>query len=132
VDFGRELYTPWQIASGRVLYRDIASLFGPFSQYVNALWFRLFGVSLTTLIIANITIFALFVYGLRHLVITSCDRFTASIACLVVLCLFGFSQYVDIGNYNFITPYSHETRRRDGTVVDIDCSRPLLRAPGRS
>ena len=31
VDFGRELYTPWQLAQGKVLYRDIEAIFGPFS-----------------------------------------------------------------------------------------------------
>jgi hypothetical protein len=49
IDFGRELYVPWQITGGKVLYRDIASLFGPLSPYVNALWMRMFGVSLMTL-----------------------------------------------------------------------------------
>ena len=33
-------------------------LFGPLSLYVNALWFRLFGVSLTTIVICNVAIFA--------------------------------------------------------------------------
>ena len=47
VDFGRELYSPWQLAGGKLLYRDVASLFGPFSQYFNAVGFRLFGVSFT-------------------------------------------------------------------------------------
>ena len=23
IDFGRELYTPWQLSSGKVLYRDV-------------------------------------------------------------------------------------------------------------
>jgi hypothetical protein len=41
VDFGRELYVPWRLAEGQVLYRDIAFLSGPLSQYVNSLWFRL-------------------------------------------------------------------------------------------
>src|SRR5262249_4362005 len=29
VDFGRELYIPWQVASGKVLYKDIAIFHGP-------------------------------------------------------------------------------------------------------
>ena len=45
VDFGRELYVPWQITEGQVLFRDVASLFGPLSPYLNALWFRLFGMT---------------------------------------------------------------------------------------
>src|SRR5512138_1747106 len=58
VDFGRELYVPWQLTQGKVLYRDIASLFGPLSPYVNALWMRVFGVSLITIAMCNAAIFA--------------------------------------------------------------------------
>ena len=108
IDFGRELYVPWQITRGQVLYRDLASLFGPLSPYVNALWFRLFGASLLTLAICNMVIFALTIAGIHRLLRQSTDRLTASVACLVTLLLFGFSQYVAVGNYNFASPYSHE------------------------
>jgi hypothetical protein len=108
VDFGRELYVPWQITRGKVLSRDIASLFGPLSPYVNALWFRLFGVSLITLAAANLAVLCLAVAGIYHLLRVSTNRVTAAAAGLTTLLLFGFSQYGDIGNYNFISPYSHE------------------------
>lgn len=108
IDFGRELYLPWQITRGQVLYRDLASLFGPLSPYVNALWFRLFGASLLTLAICNMVIFAVTIAGIHRLLRNSTDRLTASAACLVTLLLFGFSQYVAVGNYNFASPYSHE------------------------
>jgi hypothetical protein len=108
VDFGRELYVPWQITRGKVLSRDIASLFGPLSPYLNALWFRLFGVSLITLAAANLAVLCLIVAGIYHLLRVSTDRVTATAAGLTALLLFGFSQYADIGNYNFICPYSHE------------------------
>ena len=108
IDFGRELYVPWEITRGHVLYRDLASLFGPLSPYVNALWFKLFGVSLMTLVACNLAIFAATVAGIYHLVRTSTDCVTASAASLTTLLLFGFSQYVSVGNYNFICPYSHE------------------------
>src|SRR5579872_2203659 len=52
VDFGQELYVPWRLAERDVLYKDVAWVTGPLSQYANALLFRLFGVSLTTLIFA--------------------------------------------------------------------------------
>lgn len=48
IDFGRELYVPWRLIQGEVLYRDLAYLNGPFSPYLNALWFRLFGDSFLT------------------------------------------------------------------------------------
>lgn len=108
IDFGRELYVPWQITRGRVLYRDIASLFGPLSPYVNALWFQLFGVSLATLVFCNLVIFAAMVAGIYRLVRRSTDRSTASAVSLSIMLLFGFSQYVEVANYNFVCPYSHE------------------------
>ena len=108
IDFGRELYLPWQINEGRVLYRDLASLFGPLSPYVNALWFRLFGTSLLTLALCNTAIFAATVAGIHHLVRIATDRVTAIAASLSTMVLFGFSQYGPVGNYNFVTPYSHE------------------------
>ena len=54
IDFGRELYVPWQLASGAVLYEDIAYFNGPLSAYWNALLFRWFGPSLLTLVVANL------------------------------------------------------------------------------
>jgi len=108
VDFGRELYVPWQITRGRLLYRDIASLFGPLSPYVNALWFQLFGVSLTTIVVCNAAILMAMTAGIHRLLAASTDRIAATAATLAVLLLCGFSQYIDVGNYNFITPYAHE------------------------
>ena len=108
IDFGRELYVAWQITEGRVLYRDLATLFGPLSPYVNAFWFRMFGVSLTTLVACNLAIFALLLAGIYRFVGRCADRVAAAAATLSVLLLCGFSQYVEIGNYNFVTPYAHE------------------------
>jgi hypothetical protein len=108
IDFGRELYVPWQITRGRVLYRDIASLFGPLSPYVNALWFRMFGASLMTLALSNMVIFAAIVAGIYRFIRVATDRVTAAAAGLSTLLLFGFCQYLDVGNYNFVCPYSHE------------------------
>jgi len=80
VDFGRELYFAWQINEGRLLYRDLASLFGPVSPYINALWFRLFGTSLLTLALCNTAIFAATIAGIYHLVRIPTDRATATAA----------------------------------------------------
>lgn len=108
VDFGHELYLPWQIAEGRVLYSDLALLYGPFSQYLNAGLFRLFGVSVSTLVIGNLVVLAGITALLYVFLAKACDRLTAAAAGLVLLTLFGFSQYIAIGNYNFVCPYSHE------------------------
>src|SRR5258708_1877643 len=58
VDYGRELYTPWLISGGSVLYKDVASLYGPLPPYCNALLFKVFGVSIMTLAVFNAFIVA--------------------------------------------------------------------------
>lgn len=108
VDFGRELYIPWQLVQGRVLYRDLAHLFGPLSQYFNALLFRFFGVSYTVLFVTNIVLLVLFLIGLYSFLTRATNRLTAFVCCLVAISLFFFSQYTDVANYNFVSPYAHE------------------------
>jgi hypothetical protein len=107
IDFGVELYIPWRLSQGEALYRDIAYRNGPLPPYLNALWFRLFGVSLTTLVYCNLAILAGICALTHHLLRRSCDRLTAAVGCLVLLGVFGFSQYVGIANYNYVTPYQH-------------------------
>jgi len=109
VDFGQQLYIPWQLASGKLLYKDIIILHGPFSQYFNAFWFKLFGPSLTVLIFVNLAILAGITIVLYQSVRRFADSLTATTVCLVLLTLFGFSQYVRVGNYNYVTPYTQET-----------------------
>lgn len=108
IDFGRELYVPWQLTGGKVLYRDIAYLNGPLSPYLNAWWFRIFGVSLSTLIFSNIMVLAGITALIYNIMRKSCDRLTATVSCTIFLCIFGFSHLDWVGNYNYVTPYSHE------------------------
>ncbi|HEX7184157.1 MAG TPA: glycosyltransferase family 39 protein [Thermoanaerobaculia bacterium] len=108
VDFGRELYVPWQITQGKRLYLDLAWFNGPLSPHWNALMFSLFGVGLRTLVWVNAALFALILWLLWSLLRSFGSRESATIACLLVLATCGFGQLVGIGNYNYICPYSHE------------------------
>jgi hypothetical protein len=108
IDFGRELYIPSQINQGQVLYKDLAHLFGPFSSYFNAFLFKVFGTSFLTLIISNTVILALFLMVLYIVLSKITSRIAAFMSCFVVMTVFSFSQYTLVGNYNFISPYSHE------------------------
>ncbi len=107
LDFGAELYVPWQIHEGAVLYRDLASFKGPFSPYLNALWFDLFGVSLHTLVWANLGILAMLTAGLTAFVRRCTDRITATIAAIVFLIEHGLPDIMG-NNMNFVTPFVHE------------------------
>ncbi|MGD0086180.1 MAG: glycosyltransferase family 39 protein [Verrucomicrobiota bacterium] len=118
IDFGLQLYLPWRIDQGAVLYRDLHYLAGgPLSQYFNALLFKIFGVSFRTLIFANLAITAALVVMIYRRFLAAADRWTATTICLGVVLVFAFNEYQVVGNYNYITPYSHELFH--GLVISI-------------
>lgn len=49
IDCGREVYYPVQILQGKILYKDIFNIYGPFSYMFNASLFKLFGINLNVL-----------------------------------------------------------------------------------
>lgn len=108
VDFGRELYVPWRLAEGDVLYRDIAWFNGPLSAYWNAGLFELFGPGLRVLVVANLVAVAALVSILYALLRRAAGRLAAFVGCGVFLVLFAFNRIDAIGNDNYLTPYSHE------------------------
>src|SRR5262245_36624319 len=108
VDFGHELYIPWRMSQGEALYDDIPFTMGPLSQSVNALLFRVFGVSLGTLIWANLAILGLIVVLLYWLFRRPGTRASATAVVVFFLAVFPFAQYAVIGNYNYVCPYRHE------------------------
>ncbi len=109
IDFGIQLYLPWKISTGSVLYHDVSYLTGgPLSQCFNGTLFKFFGVSLTTLIISNLLLTCVLLVVIYRRFLAAADAGTATIICLGLVLGFAFAQYGDIGNYNFITPYCHE------------------------
>lgn len=108
IDFGRELYIPWQLASGKVLYKDIAFFSGPFAQYFNALIFYLFGTSFINLVYSNLIITALLTLFIYLFFKKACDQYAAIFSCIVFLTFFAFAHFDTVGNYNWICPYSHD------------------------
>lgn len=109
LDFGQQLYNAWQLSNGAVLYRDVGCIYGPLSEYLNAGVFWLFGPGLIVLAIANLTVFAAIALSI-YLIIRKCWGVLAAwLSTLIFISVFGFSQFVDAGNYNYATPYANET-----------------------
>ena len=107
-DFGSQLYFPWQITLGRRMYADIAYFNGPLSPYLCAAEFRLFGVGLSTLVWCNLAVLAATVVVLYRLVGGYAGPVGAAAGGLIFVGIFAFGQYVGIGNYNWVCPYTHE------------------------
>lgn len=117
IDFGRELYVPWQITEGKVLFRDLAWFNGPLSQYINAGLFSVFGVGLRTLVVGNVVFLAGVLVVLYHWIAGVSDRLTATVATGLAIFLFGFSQLDQVPNFNWVCPYSHELTHGVGLSI---------------
>lgn len=107
VDFGRELYVPWRLAEGEVLYRDIAHLNGPVSMMFHAALFRAFGASYSVVIGANLVVVAL-IAALLYTLFRRRARVAGVAAAGAFLAFFAFGHYTGIGNYTYMSPYAHE------------------------
>ena len=112
VDFSRELYLPWRVSQGDVLYRDLAYYFGPISVYVNAALFSLLGhPSIHALFALNFAFWIVTLLTLRALLRRIASPFATTLAVSSFILLFSFNRYTGIGNDNYLAPYSHELTR---------------------
>lgn len=125
VDYGRELYIAWRLSEGAVLYRDVHSLMGPAAAYANGMIFKFAGPSITTMLLADLAILALTVILLAWHFSKFVTPRTLFILLLSFLVLSGFSQPGGVGNYSFITPYSHEATY--GTLSALICVAAICR-----
>lgn len=108
-DFGLQLYIPWQLANGKVLYRDLFYFAGgPLSQYYHAALFKLFGPSFLVLIVSNLAITATMLVLIYQRFRAAAGTLTATLIALAVVVGFAFAQYTSFGNCNYLSPYSHE------------------------
>ncbi len=104
LDFGRELYIPWRLSMGGVLYRDIyVDHYGPFSPYLNAFLFKMFGVNIMTLAFFNMGVVIIITYCIYRLFRHTANSVTALMTAATFLSIFAFK----FPNYNYITPYAH-------------------------
>lgn len=117
VDFGREVYVPWRLSGGEVLYRDIAYFNGPLSPYVNGAIFKVFGASILAMELANIFFVGLITCIVFRVFDAKGDRVAPVMAGMMFLVIFAFAKYFPMGSYNFVAPYSHELVH--GTLVSF-------------
>ena len=107
IDFGQQLYVPWRLSRGAVLYHDVSYVYGCLSVCYHAVLFKIFGVSLNVILVSNFLILIFLLLLVYRLFRKCSDTRTAATAGLTLTVL-AFSQLLDVGNYNYICPYSHE------------------------
>lgn len=111
IDFGRELYVPWRLNEGDVLYKDLAYFNGPLSAYINAFTFKVFGTYFLTLVFLNTFITGILTYFIYRFFLVTMNLEAAFAASFSFIGIFAFAHYLDQGNFNYICPYSHELPR---------------------
>jgi hypothetical protein len=102
VDCGREMYVPWQIAEGKMLYRDLFFMYGPLVPYWHSVLLKVFGVHLNVLYTVGLILVALqasLVFLIARRVVT-----TSFATMAAVLFLVQFAIRPTLGNLVF--PYS--------------------------
>lgn len=108
IDYGAQVYLPWQISEGRVLYRDLFYLYGPLSSHVHAFLFSLFGPGIRVLILFNLFLVAVLAGLIFVLFRRLADALTATLCALTFVVVFALAQYQGSGNFNFLAPYNYD------------------------
>lgn len=103
IDCGREAYYPTQILLGKVLYKDIFNIYGPFSYLLNALLFKFFGINLNVLYIAG-CVCAFSIISLTYMI---ARRFLSEFVSFSVVFLLIAIGVFNTLLFNFIFPYSY-------------------------
>ena len=130
IDFGQQLYVPWRLSRGAVLYHDVSYVYGCLSVCYHAALFKIFGVSLNVLLASNFLILIFLLLLVCRQFLKCSDAWTATTIGLALTVL-AFSQLLDVGNYNYICPYSHEEFHGIVlAVVMMACLSRWLRAGG--
>lgn len=102
IDCGREAYYPLEILKGKILYKDIFDIYGPFSYMLNAQLFNFFGINLNVLYIAGgicTFLIATFTYLISTKFLTKFSSFAITLLIIVLGVL-------SPSLANFIFPYS--------------------------
>lgn len=103
VDSFREAYIPEQILKGKVLYKNIFTIYAPLAYQINALLFFIFGVHLKVLYFAGLFTTMGILYITHKIARRFLDSFLSLAICLFIIAGLVLSPNV----FNSIFPYSY-------------------------
>ena len=125
IDYGEQVYVPWQLSEGKVLYRDMNYLYGPLSSYLHAFLFQVFGESITVLILFNILVIGVLTWLIYVLFFQLSNQLTATVCSLAFILLFAFGQYGGSGNFNFVSAYTYDLPH--GVALSLLCLHQFIK-----
>lgn len=103
IDSGREVYYPTQILSGKILYKDIFNIYGPFAYMFNAILFKVFGINLNVLYLSG-CVCAFCIVSLTYLI---AKRFLSEFISFSIAIFTISIGVLNLNLFNFIFPYSY-------------------------
>jgi hypothetical protein len=107
IDWGRELYSAMSVSRGLGIPEDVQLLFGSLSPLVNGAILHLAGERIDAILLVNLAILATASLLVWWVTERTFGRPAAFMTTLVWLFLSAYPHLVRVGNYNFLTPYSH-------------------------
>jgi hypothetical protein len=126
IDWGRELYSAMSVARGLGIPEDVQLLFGSLSPLLNGAVLYLAGEQIASILLLNLSILAAASALAWWIAATVFGRSAAFMVTLVWLLLSAFPHLVRVGNYNFLTPYSHGITH--GLTAGLLCTACVLQA----
>lgn len=108
IDFGNQLYIPWRITEGEILYRDLFYVFGILSPYLHAFIFKITGPGALYLSLFNIFLTLALTVLLYRMVHSLCGPWTATLGALLFVMVHALGHHRYLANFNFIQPYSYD------------------------
>jgi dolichyl-phosphate-mannose-protein mannosyltransferase len=105
-DFGHELYVAWQMNAGRILYRDLSYAFGPLPACINAIWMRIWGLQVSSILWGNALVLLVATWLLWRICSRCAGGLASFFATAYFLAVFALSSPTRITTFNFLTPYA--------------------------
>ena len=107
VDFSLQVYAPWQLSQGQILYKDIVYIYGPLSAHIHSLLFMVFGPGISVLAWFNIGLIIILTTIIHHLFRNLFNPLTGFLVALSFIVVFAFGNYLQVSNYNFVCAYEY-------------------------
>lgn len=102
LDVGREVYYPERILEGKLLYKDLFNIYGPFAYQWNALLYAIFGTKLSTLYFSG----GICSIGIVSAIYLIADKFFSKSLSFAFGCLTIATGICAPHLFNFTFPYS--------------------------
>lgn len=102
LDVGREVYYPERILEGKVLYKDLFNIYGPFAYQWNALLYAILGKKLSTLYLSG----GIYSIGIVSAIYLIAKKFFTQILAFAFGCLTIATGVCAPHLFNFTFPYS--------------------------